>query len=55
METVFISRISKMGERYIITIPLAIHPQIERLHGKKVLVKVQEVNVTQNDLNVDEF
>jgi len=37
----FISRISKYGRRYYINIPLAIHPEITRHHGKKVLVTLK--------------
>jgi len=40
MEVTFESKISKSGEKYLITIPRKITPMIKSKHGKRVTVKI---------------
>jgi antitoxin component of MazEF toxin-antitoxin module len=41
-EVKFIARISKMGEKLIIVVPMDHHKEIKSLKGKQVIVKVDD-------------
>ncbi len=41
--TFFDAKIARQGGRYVIFIPAAIYPQIERVAGKKVRVEIKEL------------
>jgi antitoxin component of MazEF toxin-antitoxin module len=41
-EVKFIARISKMGEKLIIVVPMDYHKEIKSLKGKQIRVKVDD-------------
>jgi len=40
----FAARISKLGKRYVIYIPAEFKEQAEKLHGKQVIVTIEEIS-----------
>jgi len=43
VELEFVAKISKSGNYYIIKIPLKLAPIAEKLHGKRVHVKIKPI------------